>query len=138
LILIATGKYIGEGFDFPRLDTLFIVMPISWKGKVAQYAGRLHRLYEGKKEALIYDYVDLHIPVLERMYHKRIKTYANIGYKTLLSEQPIEKISLIYDGRNFMPVYNNDMSNAQKEIVIATVILMLSIVFRVEILAYII
>jgi len=120
LILIATGKYVGEGFDLPRLDALFIAMPISWKGKVAQYAGRLHRLYEGKKEALIYDYVDLHIPVLERMYHKRIKTYADIGYKTRLLEQPIEKISLIYDGRNFMPVYNNDMSNAQKEIVIAS------------------
>ena len=120
LIVIATGKYVGEGFDFPRLDTLFIVMPISWRGKVAQYAGRLHRLYEGKKEALIYDYVDVHIPVLERMYHKRIKTYADLGYKTRPLEQPIEKVSIIHDGRSFLPVYNNDISNARKEIVIVS------------------
>jgi len=59
LTLVATGKYIGEGFDEPRLDTLFLAMPISWKGTLQQYAGRLHRLFEGKSEVQIYDYVDI-------------------------------------------------------------------------------
>ena len=59
LIIIATGKYVGEGFDYPRLDTLFLALPIAWKGKVAQYAGRLHRNYPGKSDVQIYDYVDM-------------------------------------------------------------------------------
>ena len=67
-VIAATGRYVGEGFDFPRLDTLFLALPIAWKGKVAQYAGRLHRSYPGKTEGQIYDYADIHIPVLERMY----------------------------------------------------------------------
>jgi predicted helicase len=65
ILLIATGKYVGEGFDYPRLDTLFLAMPISWKGKVAQYAGRLHRNYPGKEEVLIYDYVDVHVCIVD-------------------------------------------------------------------------
>lgn len=65
LVVIATGKYVGEGFDEPRLDTILLSMPISWKGTLAQYAGRLHRSYAGKQEVRIYDYVDLHVPVLE-------------------------------------------------------------------------
>lgn len=81
LILLATGKYIGEGFDEPRLDTLFLTMPISWKGTLQQYAGRLHRLFENKKEVQIYDYVDIHVKMLEKMYHKRLSGYASIGYK---------------------------------------------------------
>ncbi len=81
LTLVATGKYIGEGFDEPRLDTLFLAMPISWKGTLQQYAGRLHRLFENKKEVLIYDYVDVHIKMLEKMYHKRLNKCAR---KTLL------------------------------------------------------
>ena len=79
LVVIATGKYVGEGFDYPRLDTLFLALPIAWQGKVAQYAGRLHRNYPDKKEVLIYDYADIHIPMLERMYQKRLKSYAAIG-----------------------------------------------------------
>ena len=74
-VIIATGKLIGEGFDEARLDTLFMAMPIAWKGTIAQYAGRLHRNFDGKEEVLIYDYVDVHIPVLERMYHKRLTAY---------------------------------------------------------------
>jgi len=69
LTLVATGRYIGEGFDEPRLDTLFLTMPISWKGTLQQYAGRLHRLFEDKKEVQIYDYVDTHVRMLEKMYH---------------------------------------------------------------------
>jgi superfamily II DNA or RNA helicase len=73
LIIIATGKYVGEGFDVPRLDTLFLAMPFVWQGTLAQYAGRLHRLYDGKKEVRVYDYVDVRVSVLDRMYAKRAK-----------------------------------------------------------------
>ena len=80
-LLIATGKYLGEGFDDARLDTLFLTLPISWKGTLAQYAGRLHRLHYNKKEVRIYDYVDLKVPLLERMYKRRLKGYRAIGYE---------------------------------------------------------
>ena len=79
-ILIATGRYIGEGFDDARLDTLFLVMPISWKGILAQYVGRLHRLHPAKREVLVYDYVDEWVPTLRRMSEKRIRGYGSLGY----------------------------------------------------------
>ena len=79
-VLIATGRYIGEGFDDARLDTLFLTMPISWRGTLAQYAGRLHRLHPGKQEVIVYDYVDDCVPVLARMSTKRIKGYKSLGY----------------------------------------------------------
>jgi superfamily II DNA or RNA helicase len=79
-VLIATGKYIGEGFDLPRLDTLFLVLPISWKGSLAQYAGRIHRQAEGKEKVVIYDYVDYSLPMLERMFRKRQRGYEALGY----------------------------------------------------------
>ncbi len=80
-VIIATGKYLGEGFDNPRLDALFLTLPISWRGTIAQYAGRLHRINDRKKEVLIYDYADLYVPVLARMYGRRIKGYRSIGYE---------------------------------------------------------
>lgn len=79
-VIIATGRYIGEGFDDARLDTLFLAMPISWRGTLQQYAGRLHRFNEGKKVVQIYDYVDKEVPVLNRMYEKRISGYKAMGY----------------------------------------------------------
>lgn len=81
VVLVAIGKYIGEGFNYPRLDTMMLAAPISWQGNVEQYAGRLHRDYEGKSEVIIYDYVDAHVKVLERMYHKRQRAYKKIGYE---------------------------------------------------------
>jgi len=72
-IILATGKYVGEGFDDPRLDTLFLTLPVSWRGTVAQYAGRLHRLYDGKREVRIYDYADLNVPMLARMFDRRCR-----------------------------------------------------------------
>jgi superfamily II DNA or RNA helicase len=81
IILVATGHFIGEGFDEPRLDTLFLAMPISWKGTLQQDAGRLHRLFKTKKEVRIYDYVDIQVKMLERMYQKRLNGYASMGYK---------------------------------------------------------
>ena len=78
--LLATGRYLGEGFDDERLDTLFLTLPISWRGTLSQYAGRLHRIYDRKKEVVIYDYVDVDVPVLARMYDRRTKGYRSIGY----------------------------------------------------------
>jgi len=79
-LILATGRYLGEGFDDSRLDTLFLTMPIAWRGTLAQYAGRLHRLHYNKTEVIIYDYVDLEIPVLQRMYEKRLRGYRALGY----------------------------------------------------------
>ena len=79
--LLATGRYLGEGFDDERLDTLFLTLPISWRGTLSQYAGRLHRVRDSKKEVIIYDYVDLNVPVLGRMFERRIKGYRSIGYE---------------------------------------------------------
>jgi superfamily II DNA or RNA helicase len=79
-LIIASGKYVGEGFDDSRLDTLFLVMPISWKGTLQQYAGRLHRNHHNKKVVKIFDYVDNEIPMLNRMFEKRVKGYKNMGY----------------------------------------------------------
>ena len=82
-VIVATGRYLGEGFDDSRLDTLFLTMPIAWKGTLAQYAGRLHRLHDAKREVIIYDYVDMSVPVLARMAAKRRVGYQTIGYRIL-------------------------------------------------------
>ena len=79
-LILATGRYIGEGFDDARLDTLFLAMPVSWKGTLVQYTGRLHRLSPGKTEVRIYDYVDPAVPLLARMFEKRLRGYRTIGY----------------------------------------------------------
>ena len=86
-LILATGSYIGEGFDDARLDTLFLAMPISWKGTLQQYVGRLHRLHDGKKVVEVYDYVDSDVPMLARMYGRRMKGYADMGYKLLSGAQ---------------------------------------------------
>ncbi len=79
-LIAATGRYLGEGFDDPQLDTLILAMPFSWKGTVVQYAGRLHREHPGKEEVRVYDYVDANVPKLLRMYKKRLKAFRDIGY----------------------------------------------------------
>ena len=79
-LILATGRYVGEGFDDARLDTLFLTMPIAWKGTLAQYVGRLHRLHDGKRDVLVVDYVDQAIPVLARMATKRRAGYHALGY----------------------------------------------------------
>lgn len=83
-VVLATGRFVGEGFDDPRLDTLFLALPVSWRGTIAQYAGRLHRLHEGKREVQVYDYADLDVPMLSRMFDKRCLGYEAIGYEILL------------------------------------------------------
>jgi very-short-patch-repair endonuclease len=83
-VLLATGKFVGEGFDDARLDTLFMGLPISWRGTVAQYVGRLHRLHEGKREVVVFDYADLEVPMLSRMFDRRCQGYEAVGYTVLL------------------------------------------------------
>jgi superfamily II DNA or RNA helicase len=82
-VIVATGRYIGEGFDDARLDTLFLAMPISWRGTLQQYVGRLHRLHENKRVVRVYDYVDACVPVLNRMYQKRLNAYKAVGYRVV-------------------------------------------------------
>jgi superfamily II DNA or RNA helicase len=118
--LVATGKYVGEGFDMPRLDTLFLAMPISWTGTVQQYAGRLHRLFDGKTEVQIYDYVDIHVAMLEKMYQKRLRSYAFIGYKAKGTSQPAEAVHSIFDNNNFFPIYSSDILAARNEILVVS------------------
>ena len=84
-VVVATGKYVGEGFDLPRLDSLFLVMPIAWKGSLAQYAGRIHRESDGKTQVTIHDYVDCGLPMIQRMFNKREKSYKTMGYTILFS-----------------------------------------------------
>jgi very-short-patch-repair endonuclease len=79
-VLLATGRYIGEGFDDARLDTLFLTLPVSWHGTIAQYVGRLHRLYDRKREVRVYDYADLNVSVLARMFDRRCRGYEAVGY----------------------------------------------------------
>ena len=120
LTLLATGKYIGEGFDEPRLDTLFLAMPISWKGTIQQYAGRLHRLFDSKENVQIYDYVDSQVRVFAKMYHKRLAGYASLGYKVKGENIAEHSVNLIFDQHNFRPVYENDLAAADKEILIVS------------------
>ncbi|MDD6473518.1 MAG: DEAD/DEAH box helicase family protein, partial [Bacteroidales bacterium] len=121
LIIVATGKYIGEGFDYPRLDTLFLALPISWKGNIAQYAGRLHRDYEGKNEVRIYDYVDIRIPLCDSMYRKRLRGYASVGYGVPkpTDGNSVSNPELIYDGHTFSEPFHQDLLAAKHSIVIS-------------------
>lgn len=89
-VILATGSYIGEGFDDPRLDTLFLAMPISWHGTLQQYVGRLHRLHDSKRVVQVYDYVDPNVRMLVRMYDRRLKGYADMGYR-ILNSCPAQK-----------------------------------------------
>lgn len=121
LILIATGQLIGEGFDFPRLDTLLLATPVAWKGVVEQYAGRLNRDYEGKQDAIIYDYVDSHIPMFDNMYGKRLKAYKQIGYEICARpDGEKQEVNAIFDLDSYEPVYLRDLREAREEIVISS------------------
>lgn len=131
LAIVATGKYVGEGFDYPRLDTLFLALPISWKGLVAQYAGRLHRENEGKKDVRIYDYIDIHEPVCDNMYRKRLKGYASIGYKIISRHSPtlfdnVKDIGIpvckeqIFNGRTYYLPYSSSIGDAKRSIVVSS------------------
>jgi superfamily II DNA or RNA helicase len=100
-LLLATGRYIGEGFDDARLDTLFLALPVSWKGTLVQYAGRLHRLHAGKTEVRIFDYVDGDLPMLRRMFERRLRGYRAIGYARgeapIGFDEPTDEVVIEYD-----------------------------------------
>ncbi|MDR3137195.1 MAG: DEAD/DEAH box helicase family protein [Coriobacteriales bacterium] len=122
-VIVGTGQLVGEGFDYPRLDTLFIAMPISWKGKVAQYIGRLHRIYEGKEDVRIYDYIDAGIAMLGTMYHKRLAAYKANGYSILpnLDSDANDTVaSIIFSKDDYWDAFWKDCLQAQNELVIAS------------------
>lgn len=121
LVVVATGSYVGEGFDEPRLDTLMIAEPISWEGIVVQYSGRLHREYKGKKEVFVYDYVDTSIPMLDRMYKKRLKTYAKLGYECVLESDNNESTDTSFVTAKDQPfrLLAKDITAASKEVLIS-------------------
>lgn len=121
LILIATGSLVGEGFDFPRLDTLFMATPVSFRGVVEQYAGRLNRDYDGKENVIIYDYVDNHIPMFDNMYAKRLKAYKQIGYEVVSSlKNEKQVVNAIYDGEDYCKTYYRDLLDANKNIIVSS------------------
>ena len=115
-VVIATGKFVGEGFDDPRLDTLFLTMPVSWRGIIAQYAGRLHRLHDGKGEVRIHDYADLDVPMLSRMFDKRCAGYEAVGYTILLPASALPgwpcEVPLPID-----PVWKNDYAASVRRLI---------------------
>lgn len=121
LILIATGQKIGEGFNFPRLDALMLVAPIKFEGRLIQYVGRLNRMYEGKKDVIVYDYVDTHIGFFDRQYKSRLRTYWKLGYQ-IISKPVTEKqiVNAIYNGFDYMETFERDLIEADKEIVISS------------------
>jgi superfamily II DNA or RNA helicase len=96
-VILATGSYIGEGFDDARLDTLFLAMPISWKGTLQQYVGRLHRLHDNKRVVQVYDYVDNGVTMLARMYERRLKGYSAIGYTIEEEATPVSSLATTAD-----------------------------------------
>lgn len=121
LILVATGQKIGEGFDFPRLDVLFLVAPVSFEGRLEQYLGRLNRDYEGKKAVFVYDYIDSYIKYFEQMYTKRLKTYKRIGFTVWTGELTYKQtINAIYDSENYTEKFEQDIIEADKNIIISS------------------
>lgn len=123
LVVVATGKYVGEGFDLPRLDTLMLALPVSWKGLIAQYTGRLHRNYPGKTETRIYDYIDLRVPICDSMYRKRLHGYKAVGYSIAIANEGLfaePTPETIFDATTFDRPLHEDLSKARHSIVIST------------------
>ena len=116
-VVLATGRYVGEGFDCARLDTLFVTMPVSWRGTVAQYVGRLHRLQDGKQVVRVYDYADLNVRMLERMFNKRCAGYEAVGYSILLPASALpgwpESVPLPID-----PAWKRDYAASVKRLIL--------------------
>lgn len=121
LILVATGQKIGEGFDFPRLDVLMLAAPVSFEGRLEQYIGRLNRDYEGKDAVYVYDYVDSHVRFFDRMYGKRLRTYKKTGFSLWMGEvNTKQNINAIYDSGNYSEKFEQDIVEADKEIIVSS------------------
>ena len=119
-IIVATESLLGEGFDLSYLDTLLISTPISWDGSITQQAGRLHRSHEGKQRVEIFDYVDLSIPMLARMYQKRLKTYAKLGYEVFAADatRRVDR-NILVRSTGAVEALADDIASASKSILIA-------------------
>lgn len=121
LILVGTGSLLGEGFDFPRLDTLFMATPVSGENVVEQYVGRLNRDYDGKENVIVYDYVDSHIPKFDKMYAARLKAYKKIGYELCVNmDGEKQKANAIYDIENYAETYWKDLEEANSAVVVSS------------------
>ena len=121
LILVGTGSLLGEGFDFPRLDTLFMATPVSGENVVEQYVGRLIRDYDGKENVIVYDYVDSHIPKFDKMYAARLKAYKKIGYELCVNmDGEKQKANAIYDIENYAETYWKDLEEANSAVVVSS------------------
>ena len=121
LILVGTGSLLGEGFDYPRLDTLFMATPISGENVVEQYVGRLNRDYDGKENVIVYDYVDCHIPKFDKMYAARLKAYKKIGYELCINvDGEKQQANAIYDINNYAETYWKDIEEARTNVVISS------------------
>ena len=147
LSLVATESYLGEGFDMPHLDALFLSTPISWSGNVTQQSGRLHRTSEGKTDVRVYDYVDLNVPMLERMYKKRLKTYVRLGYEPIGGDWqrpgeapgPSEEADSVSSGTSafvtaelFLAKFARDIREARHTIVMAAPFVNATLVAQLE------
>lgn len=137
MLLIATGSKIGEGFDLPRLNTLFLAAPISFEGRLEQYVGRLNRNYPEKNAVYVFDYIDSHMRYFDKMFNKRLRTYKKIGYTMLsfeditrrqdafaksafVSQCDISEINAIYDSQNYINQFEQDIISAKKNVVISS------------------
>ena len=126
LAVVAIGKYAGEGFDLPRLDALLLTMPVVWKGTLTQYTGRLHRAAPGKREVLLYDYVDLRVPMLEQQYRRRLRSYATLAYtvrgtaeKPESSEQTAQSEAAVFVScEQFPQRFAADLEGATREVLL--------------------
>lgn len=120
IILIATSKIISEGFDFPRLDTLFITMPFSTDSALLEQSlGRINRDYEGKDEVIVYDYVDSHINVFNKMYYKRLNVYKKSAYVVQSNLSKKQDVGSIYSNEDYVEVYEEDLVEANKSIIVS-------------------
>lgn len=120
LIILATGQYVGEGFNCSRLDTLFLAMPIAWDGNVEQYTGRLNRSYDGKNKVTVIDYVDHHIEMFANMYNKRLRTYKRIGYELSQDAEVKPDERYFYDYETYSEDFKSDIFNTKAEVVISS------------------
>ncbi len=117
--IVATGSYMGEGFDLPNLDTLMLASPYSWEGVIKQFAGRLHRQSEGKTDVLVYDYVDTSVPMFERMYKKRLKTYNRLGYTVRDASEAMGDGALLVDRSDWQSTLVADIEHAEHSAVLS-------------------
>ena len=115
-VIISTGKYIGEGFDEKKLDTLFLVSPFRWNGTLEQYVGRLHRQNEGKEVVEVHDYIDINVKMFENMYHERLRGYKKLGYSICGDEVIFER--RIFSTNDYKAKLLDDIKGFKKEVVL--------------------